>query len=94
LHLVGFLFNVNYDARNHELKKLLCTCYTISGPLQWAHIFYSLVSPYSLYSRQPQQCIGLLGYDTVEFGTLTRNYKYGGGFCCLHFQVTRVMISP
>jgi len=21
LHLVGLLFNVNYDARNHELKK-------------------------------------------------------------------------
>jgi len=27
LHLVGFLLTLNYDARNHELKKMEVTCY-------------------------------------------------------------------
>jgi len=36
LHLVGLLFNVNYDARNHELKKLriVAYCWLYSANIQ------------------------------------------------------------
>ena len=36
LHIVGLLFNVNYDARNHELKIYLSTVFAIPMTHWWS----------------------------------------------------------
>ena len=47
LHLVGYLFNMNYDERNHELKKVLKS-YLTSLLFQVSYI--SLAHLHLLYS--------------------------------------------
>ena len=81
LHLLDFLFTFNYDARNHELKKIL-QYRSLKSQAMFTHVLYLLLFPRSPFQHFEENklktwpCYSVLTWHDVTSASHSRFYHY------------------